>query len=115
MKVNVYRLRERGKRLPGDQVKERGPVLGELVYRPRLYRTTIMLASLVADDMETYLIPPMDQAVLLQVNERGMLIGGTEVITRRMTHKARSDSFRQAWWVVPVSVAAPGDPAGPDT
>jgi hypothetical protein len=107
MRATVFRLRDKGQRLDGKTIEARGGVVGEFLFAPRLYRATIMLATLVADDLETYLIPPIDGATLLKVDGRGMLISGTELISRRDTKKARSDGYRQAWWVVPLPATDP--------
>lgn len=108
--MHVYRLREKGQRLARSVVVARGPVAGELLYRERVTRSGIFLASLVLDTGGTYALPPLDRADLRRVTPGGLMIAGLEVITRVPSIKSSADWWPQAWWCVPFGGTLP-DPA----
>lgn len=46
-----------------------------------------------------YAIPVMDQARILKVNDRGLLVTGMEIFpTTRGIKNVKSDDFPQTWW-----------------
>lgn len=98
--MHVYRLREKGQRLARAVVIERGPVAGELLYRERIARSGIVLATLVLDAGGTYALPPLDRAGLRRVTPVGIMIAGLEVMTRVPNIKSSADWWPQAWWCV---------------
>lgn len=102
MRMWVYRLRERGQRLPGEEVEQRGPAEGDLLFKQRVLRSRIFKAMLVRPrDMENfYVVPLLDQAVIVHIDANGMLISGTEmVVTGPRKHQAFE--YRQSWWCIP--------------
>lgn len=101
--VQVYRLREKGQRLARAAVIERGPVAGELLFRERITRSGIFLATLVLDTGGTYALPPLDRAGLRRVTPGGLMIVGKEVQTRIPSIKSSADYWPQVWWCVPVA------------
>ena len=69
-------------------------VHGELqVYRKGMKRVAVLLAA----DGETYVVPLLDKVRLLALDERGLLLTGTEVYQPR-GGKGTGPMFRQTWW-----------------
>jgi len=95
MHAAVYRLRERGIRLP----RPKEPVAGELRLRPHQVGTddpNSLLAELAREDGGTAL-PPLHGAVVRHITNGGMVIRGTGIVSR-CGAKGRVQSFRQTWW-----------------
>jgi hypothetical protein len=101
MMVRVYRLRDKGRRLPGVDVEANGGSVGNLEMRQRAPRRNWYMAQLMTQD-GSYIIPVLDQAHVIGVMADGMLIAGTEVIPRNDHLKSRVEGYRQSWWCVPV-------------
>lgn len=106
----VYRLRHLGQELERDVVRH-NRALGELVYTERLHDPrpgrSVMAAMLLGADGESYVVPVLDQARVLRIRGKGVLIAGIEVVPRGRGAKIiKADRFRQTWWCVP---AAPRD------
>jgi hypothetical protein len=104
MRMLVYRLRERGQRLPGDEVERRGPAEGELLFKQRILKSRTFKAMLVRPrDMENfYVVPLLDRAVIVEIKAEGMMISGAEmVVTGPRKHQA--NEYRQSWWCVPAA------------
>ena len=57
---------------------------------------------LVADDMDTYLVPPLDGARIKHITPAGMMIVGVELHTRGSGIKGCTTGYRQSWWCVPA-------------
>ena len=51
-------------------------------------------------------IPVLDSAVLMKINERGMLLRGQEVSARNDGRDARKEHYRQAWVIKPIAGGA---------
>ena len=94
----VYRLYSNGSKL-SEAVRPGAPKIGRLVYAARLrheqLRLTVFTAQLLELNSDQNLIPPIDSAVIIRINERGMLLCGQEVIVRRGGSKAKCDYYRQ--------------------
>lgn len=99
----VYRLRNRGDKLPPDAIKQ-GSSRGYLRMHARLRRPgwpSVMLATLCTADYD-YVIPCLDAARVLKIERGGILVTGTEVIPRgRSAKRLTADRFPQAWWCIP--------------
>lgn len=67
---------------------------GDLVVRRRGMGR---LAMLLKPDGKTYVVPVLDRARLLEVNERGLLLTGLERIPPRGS-KGDGTSYAQTWW-----------------
>ncbi len=104
MYVQVFPLREKGLRLDRQTIIDRGPVSGELLYRERVTRSGIYLATLVIDTDGAYGLPPLDRATVRRVTPRGIMIAGNEVTTRIPSIKSGSHSLPQTWWCVPYGL-----------
>ena len=95
MYTAVYRLREHGVKLP----KPKDAVVGELRLRPHQVGTNdpqALLAELLLDDGGMAL-PPLHGAVVRTISKGGMVIRGTEILSRGGS-KSRVQSWRQTWW-----------------
>jgi hypothetical protein len=102
MYAAVYRLREKGVKLP----KPKDPVSGELRLRPHRVGTNdpqALLAELVLDGGGIGL-PPLHGAAVRRVTQGGMVIRGTEILSRAGA-KARVQSYRQTWWCLVLTEA----------
>ena len=53
----------------------------------------VLLAGLAGANV----IPPMDEARLIKIDERGMMFGGMELVARGSGAKSAMDFFRQCW------------------
>lgn len=83
--------------------------LGDLVFTERLHDPrpgrSIMLAMLLKEDGESYVIPALDQARVLRIRGKGVLITGLEVQPHgRGMKNIKADRFRQTWWCLPAVV-----------
>ena len=101
MMVRVYRLRDKGQRLPGTDVQAHGGSVGNLEMRQRAPCRNWSMAQLMAPDGR-YIIPVLNQAHVISVMAGGMSIAGTEVIPRNDHLKSRTEGYRPTWWCVPV-------------
>ena len=106
MECRVFRLYSNGVALP-DSVRGHKPVVGRLMYAPRLkhdeIRLTVFTAQLLGLRSDASVIPVLDSAVLMKVNERGMLLSGQEVIARNGGRNTRKEYYRQAWVIKPIA------------
>ena len=97
MKCKVYRLYSNGARL-SEAVRPGAPKIGRLIYSARLrheqLRLTVVTAQLLELNSDQKLIPRIDSAVIMRINERGLLLCGQEVIVRRGGIKAKCDYYR---------------------
>jgi hypothetical protein len=101
--VDVVRLRDRGTRLPREQLWSVSPIRGELQLnsaRPGCNagkREAPLLAGLVAPGSSEWVLPPLDRAQVRKIRNDSMLIVGLEEIPR---HNNRGHELvPQAWWV----------------
>ena len=105
VQCKVYRLYNNGAKL-AETVRPGAPKIGRLVYSARLrheqVRLTVFTAQLLELNGDQNLIPPIDSAIILRINERGILLCGQEVIARRGGIKAKCDYYRQSWVCKPL-------------
>ena len=96
--MQVYRLFEKGLRLPRERVFGLGAVQGELILktRPIWPRQAVWIAQLMRAD-QSYLLPVLDDARVVSVTRRGLLIEGREIIPPRGA-KGFDTRYAQAWW-----------------
>ena len=95
MSAAVYRLREHGIRLP----RAREAVAGELRLHPHQVGTNdpqALLAELMLENGGVAL-PPLHGAVVRNITNGGMVIRGTEILSRGSS-KGRVQTYRQTWW-----------------
>lgn len=95
MRASVYRLRERGLRLP----RPKEPVLGNLVLADEskgdLRGLTARLVEATSD-----MLPPLRDALVTRISTNGLVIKGIEMSSRVPgSIKVRVDTYRQTWWV----------------
>lgn len=105
VKCKVYRLYSNGAKL-AETVRPGTPKIGRLVYAAKLrheqIRLTVFTAQLLEFNGDQNLIPPIDSAVIMRINERGILLCGQELIVRRGGVKSRCDYYRQSWVCKPL-------------
>jgi hypothetical protein len=111
----VFRYRHEGIELPTKEAVKHTRVVGELVYRERIYDPrpgrSLMLAMLLAADRERYVIPALDRAHITEV-DAGLVIEGIEINPRgRGIKNIKSDDFPQRWFCRPVARPPATDPA----
>jgi hypothetical protein len=94
--VSVYRIRERGLKLPRPKHPAQGHLLvgvDEISYRTKL-------RARLVDEKGTEVLPALLDAQLVKVTGNGIVLRGIEVIARRMTRKSATDHYMQTWWVM---------------
>ena len=105
MECTVYRLYSNGILLP-KQHRQTQPRVGRLIYAARLrhkqVRLTVFTAQLLELRSEDMVLPPIDSAVILRINDRGMLVSGQEVVARRGNTKSKCDYYPQQWVCKPL-------------
>lgn len=106
MYCEVFRYRSQGIELPTKEAVKATRVCGDLVYRERIYDPrpgrSLMLAMLLADDRERYVIPALDRAQVTEV-DAGLFIDGIEVNPRgRGSKNIKSDDYPQRWFCRPI-------------
>ena len=104
MFATVYRCRHQGALMDRLEVQAH-PVRGELVVHRRGFNNRI--AKLLAQDGESYMLPVLDKARLLVVNDKGMLLSGYEVHPPRGS-KGSGPAYPQTWWCVTRHVPPTG-------
>ena len=103
MQASVYRLRERGLKLP----RPTAPLCGD-VQLARIERgdRKYLQARLLDGDRDV--LPPLQKAVITRVSRNGMVIHGEELASRKPSSiKTRVSTYRQTWWAL-VQCEAPG-------
>lgn len=113
MYCEVYRYFFEGTELPTKEAVKYTRTLGELVYTERIYDPrpgrSLMLAMLLAEDRERYLIPALDRARITRVRG-GLFIEGMEINPRgRGSKNIKSDNFPQRWFCRPTQRPPPAD------
>lgn len=115
----VYRTRHLGERRDREAIR-RDRNIGNLMYGVRVYDAKpawrVMMAQLIGDDGERYVVPMLDHARLLRIRGDGFLLGGQEVVpTSRGRKNIKTVRYPQAWWCVPIApadIALASAPAG---
>lgn len=102
MKAKVWRLFHEGQPVDRDRLRASKPAEGELVVRLRVggrdERQDIHLAALLGAD-DTYLLPVLDSARLVEVRGAWLRLVGVEVIPEgRGIKNMRAERHRQEWW-----------------
>jgi hypothetical protein len=109
MLAEVRPLRADGRRLPRERIAAAAPRCGELIVFKRhdpWRGCWIPVASLVAGDGTTYLLPPLDQVRIARWQGADLVLVGLE----EQGNGRRETSQLQSWWVRLVS-----DPDPPRT
>ena len=95
MLCKVYRLRNKGDKLPSDQLKAEA---GDLCVRVAAIPPFELLVGL--RDERGYNIISISDARLLKINEKGLLFAGTEHAYEGGSADLHSVLYRQTWWCV---------------
>jgi hypothetical protein len=109
----VFRYRFEGQALSTKEAVKLTRRIGELLYVPRIHDPrpgrSLMIAMLLADDQESYVIPLLNRASMLEVRG-GFFIEGTEINPRgRALKNIKADTYPQRWFCRPVPRPAPPD------
>jgi len=102
----VFRYLLEGQELSTKEAVRLTRRTGQLVYIPRLYDPrpgrSLMIAMLLAEDRDSYVIPLLNRACVLQVRG-GLLIEGTEIAPRgRAVKNIKADIYPQRWFCRPI-------------
>jgi len=109
----VFRYRFEGQALSSKEAVKLTRRIGELLYVPRIHDPrpgrSLMIAMLLADDQESYVIPLLNRAYMLEVRS-GFFIEGTEINPRgRALKNIKADTYPQRWFCRPVPRSNPLD------
>ena len=106
----VFRYLFEGQELSSKEAVKLTRRVGELVYLPRIHdprpSRSLMIAMLLADDQESYVIPLLNRACMLKVRG-GFFIEGTEINPRgRALKNIKADTYPQRWFCRPARLEA---------
>ena len=109
MQASVYRLRNRGVKLPRPQQF----VTGQLLLTKSLDSSNRpTLKAQLLDDKGGLALPSLEGASVRRITANGIVISGTEIIARRGGVKASADFWKQTWWCLVPSVAMAAEITG---
>jgi len=103
MQATVYRLRQRGIKLP----RPLQAVAGNLLLAKGVGsdgRATFK-AQLLSGSGEALALPSLECASVKRITASGIVISGTEIVARRSGVKASADYWQQTWWCLVPTVA----------
>jgi hypothetical protein len=104
MQASVYRLRERGVKLPRPQQFVAGQLL--LIKGLDSANRPTFKAQLL-DGNGALALPSLEGAKVRRITANGIVISGTEIVPRRRGVKAAADFWPQTWWcMVPTRAMA---------
>ena len=115
MYCEVFRYLFEGQELATKEAVKHTRRVGELVYMARIHDPrpgrSLMIAMLLADDHESYVIPLLNRACLTEVRG-GFVIKGIEIHARgRAMKNIKTFNYPQRWFCRPVPRPAAADPA----
>lgn len=109
VQCKVFRLNSRGVPLPESSRTEQSKI-GRLHLKARSTRhpeqRSVFMAMLLEPSRENPILPPLDDAVVVRISDRGMLIRGTEVIAHGPANKQTFTRHAQEWVCKPVGQAS---------
>jgi hypothetical protein len=103
----VFKLNEKGVPRDRERVREENGYLGVLVFGPyepietpprRRFRAAIVTTN----GTEQNIVPPLDDAYLVRLDSRGILIRGIELISRTYSRNSRHYVYPQTWFCKPI-------------
>jgi hypothetical protein len=106
--VEVHKLYDRGVPRDTERVREEDGYRGVLVFQPfepvetpprRRYRAELRSTN----GTEQHIVPPMDDAYLVRLDSRGILLRGTELISRTYSRNSRHYVYPQMWLCKPIA------------
>jgi hypothetical protein len=106
MLADVRPLRQNGIRLPRERIDALPPVRGELLVFKRMdpwRNCSVPVASLVATDQVTYVLPPLDQVRIARWQGADLVLVGLEEAANIKGERPNL----QSWWVHLVSDRGP--------
>jgi hypothetical protein len=109
--AKVYLLRHKGVPIDPARVRRSPPHRGDLALRVRLqdHRNCVLLAQLLLGD--AYLLPPLDQARVVEIRGYWIHIEGLEVHQRG--RKGDGQRYPQEWWCRVLNSVDDNKPPGP--
>lgn len=117
MLFDIYRLREKGNRLPAEVVRRRGAVRGHLSdweyvdgwrgASPNRIRAVTLTKCGLPSGQE--LIPALHAYAVTQITATGMRIRGFEYVE---SLRKKTDVYPQTWWCIPITEKARADAQG---
>lgn len=108
MQATVYRLRQRGIKLPRPLQSVPGSLLltrgvgsdGRPTFKAQLLNG------------EALALPSLERAGVRRITASGIVIAGTEIVARRRGVKASADYWPQTWWCLVPTVSLAADWTG---
>jgi hypothetical protein len=108
MQATVYRLRQRGIKLPRPLQAVPGNLLltrgvgsdGRATFKAQLLNG------------EALALPSLERAAVRRITASGIVIAGTEIVSRRRGIKASADYWPQTWWCLVPTVSLAADWTG---
>ena len=105
VQCKVFRLNSRGVPPPETSRTEQ-PKIGRLHLKARSTRhpeqRSSFMAILLEPSSENPILPPLDEAVVVRISDRGMLIRGTEVIAHGPANRQTFTRHAQEWVCKPL-------------
>lgn len=109
MQASVYRLRQRGIKLPRPQQA----VAGDLRLTKGLDSANrITRKAQLLDGNGGIVLPSLEGAQVTRITANGIVITGTEIVARRRGVKASADYWFQTWWCMVPTVALAAELTG---
>jgi hypothetical protein len=100
MQATVYRLRQRGVKLPRPLQAVPGNLL--LTRGVGSDGRPTLKAQLL--EGERLALPSLERAAVRRITENGIVIAGTEIVARRRSNKSSADHWAQTWWCLVPTV-----------
>jgi hypothetical protein len=109
MQASVYRLRQRGIKLPRPQQA----VAGDLRLTKGLDSANRMThKAQLLDGNGGMALPALEGARVTRITAHGIVVTGTEIVARRHGVKASADYWEQTWWCMVPTVALAAELTG---
>jgi hypothetical protein len=108
MQASVYRLRERGVKLPRPAVRGRAAPADQgagLRESPDFQGSAARRKGALA-------LPSLEGAKVRRITANGIVISGTEIVPRRRGVKAAADFWPQTWWCIVPTLAMAAEVTG---
>lgn len=103
MHVQVVRLRREGVKLDSEEISRMPPDKGHLRFSAQMGAAHLSPTVYTGSGFIADVIPPMVSARVKSIDQRGMVIVGSE----RTGMYAMGPKYPQAWWVRPLGQDVP--------
>jgi hypothetical protein len=109
MQASVYRLRQRGVKLPRPQQA----VAGDLRLTKGVDSSNrVTLKAQLLEGNGGIALPSLERAQVTRITANGIVITGTEIVARRQGAKSSADYWPQTWWCMVPTVALTAELTG---